>query len=140
VNYAGVLLILFGITLLVLEVKVASYGLLSAGGIISLLLGSMILIDSPVPELRVSLSVILPVVAGLAAILIFLVRLGVASQLRRPATGAEGMVGTVGVVKAPSRRRPPGASRPTVRSGRPPPTRSSPRARTWRSWRSRGCG
>jgi len=101
VNYAGVLLILFGITLLVLEVKVASYGLLSAGGIISLLLGSMILIDSPVPELRVSLSLILPVVGGLAAILIFLVRLGVASQMRRPATGAEGMVGGTGVVKEP---------------------------------------
>ena len=93
VNYAGVLLILFGIALLVLEIKVTSYGLLSAGGIVSLLLGSMILMDTTAPELKVSLSVILPVVGGIAAVLIFLVRLAVASQLRRPATGAAGMVG-----------------------------------------------
>jgi membrane-bound serine protease (ClpP class) len=97
VNYAGVLLILFGILLFVLELKVASYGLLSAGGIISLLLGSMILMDTTVPELRVSLTVILPVVASMAAILIFLVRLAVTSQLRRPVTGDAGMLGETGV-------------------------------------------
>jgi membrane-bound serine protease (ClpP class) len=97
VNYAGVLLILFGILLFVLELKVASYGLLSAGGVISLLLGSMILMDTTVPELRVSLTVILPVVAGMGAILVFLVRLAVASQLRRPVTGEAGMVGEIGV-------------------------------------------
>jgi len=97
VNYAGVLLILFGIALLVLEIKVTSYGILSVGGVISLLLGSMILIDASVPELRVSLSVILPVVAGITAILVFLVRLAVASQLRKPATGAAGMIGEAGV-------------------------------------------
>jgi len=97
VNYAGVLLILFGILLFVLELKVASYGLLSAGGIISLLLGSMILMDTTVPELKVSLTVILPVVAAIAAIMIFLVRLAVASQLQRSVTGEAGMVGEIGV-------------------------------------------
>ena len=97
VNYAGVLLILFGILLFVLELKVASYGLLSAGGIISLLLGSMILMDTTAPELRVSLAVILPVVAAMAAILVFLVRLAVASQRRRPVTGESGMIGETGV-------------------------------------------
>ncbi len=75
----------------------ASYGLLSAGGIISLLLGSMILMDTTMPELRVSLAVILPVVAAMAAILIFLVRLAIASQLRRSVTGEAGMVGEPGV-------------------------------------------
>jgi membrane-bound serine protease (ClpP class) len=104
VNYAGVLLILFGIGLLVLEVKVTSYGLLSVGGVVSLLLGSMILMDTTVPELKVSLLVILPVVAGVAAILVFLVRLAIASQLRRPTTGEAGMAGergvTVGVIEA----------------------------------------
>ena len=64
VNYAGVLLILFGLVLLVLEIKVASFGLLGAGGVVSLLLGSMILIDAPTPELRVSLGLIIPVVVG----------------------------------------------------------------------------
>jgi membrane-bound serine protease (ClpP class) len=93
VNYAGVLLILFGLVLLVLEIKVASYGLLGTGGVVSLLLGSMILIDSPAPELRVSLSLILPVVIGLSAILLFLVRLAVQAQRRRAVTGTAGMIG-----------------------------------------------
>ncbi len=98
VNYAGLLLILFGIALLVLEVKVTSYGLLSAGGILSLLFGSMILVDSSAPELQVSLRVIAPVVLGLSAILIFLVRLAVVSQRRRSVTGKSGMVDETGVV------------------------------------------
>ena len=101
VNYAGVLLILFGLTLLVLEIKVTSFGLLGAGGVVSLLLGSMILIDAPAPELRVSLGLILPVVAGLSAILLFLVRLAVISQRRPSVTGASGMVGAAGVALTP---------------------------------------
>jgi membrane-bound serine protease (ClpP class) len=92
VNYAGLLLILFGMALLVLEIKVTSYGVLSVGGVISLLFGSMILMDSSAPELRVSLNVIIPVVIGVSAVLIFLVRLAVASQRRRSVTGASGMM------------------------------------------------
>jgi membrane-bound serine protease (ClpP class) len=98
VNYAGVLLIVFGLALLVLEIKVSSYGVLGVGGVLSLLLGSMILIDSPAPELQVSLRLILPVVLGMSAILLFLVRLAVLSQRRRSVTGASGMVGERGTV------------------------------------------
>ncbi len=98
VNYAGVLLIVFGLGLLVLEIKVTSYGVLGFGGVLSLLLGSMILIDSPAPELQVSLSLILPMVLGMSAILLFLVRLAVASQRRRSVTGPGGMVGEPGTV------------------------------------------
>jgi membrane-bound serine protease (ClpP class) len=98
VNYAGVLLILFGIALLVLEVKVTSHGVLSVGGIASLLFGSLILMDSDAPELAVSLSVILPVVAALSTILIVLVRLGIAAQRRQPITGMAGMIGEPGRV------------------------------------------
>jgi membrane-bound serine protease (ClpP class) len=101
VNYAGVLLILFGLVLLVLEIKVASFGLLGAGGVVSLLLGSMILIDAPTPELRVSLGLIIPVVVALSAILLFLVRLAVLSQRRPSVTGASGMVGASGVALTP---------------------------------------
>ena len=97
VNYAGLLLILFGVALFVLEIKVTSYGVLSAGGIISLLFGSMILMDSSAPELQVSLNVIIPVVLGVSAVLIFLVRLAVASQRRRSVTGPSGMIDGEGV-------------------------------------------
>ena len=97
VNYAGLLLILFGVALFVLELKVTSYGVLSAGGVISLLFGSMILMDSSAPELQVSLNVIIPVVVGVSAVLIFLVRLAVASQRRRSVTGPSGMIDGGGV-------------------------------------------
>jgi membrane-bound serine protease (ClpP class) len=93
INYAGILLILFGVALLILEVKVTSHGVLSVGGIASLFFGSMMLMDSKAPELQVSLSVILPVVLGLSAILVLLVRLGLAAQQRRATTGDAGMLG-----------------------------------------------
>ncbi len=98
VNYAGLLLILFGIALFVLELKVPSYGLLSVGGLVSLFFGSLILMNSSAPELQVSLQVIIPVVIALAVILSFLVRLAIRSQQLRPTTGAAGMLGEAGVV------------------------------------------
>ena len=98
INYAGVLLILFGIALLLLEIKVTSHGVLGIGGIASLLFGSLMLFDSDAPEMRVSLSLLLPVVAGLTVVLVGLVRLGLAAQRTRPTTGEEGMVGESGRV------------------------------------------
>src|SRR3954467_7100492 len=98
VSYAGVLLILFGLALLVLEVKVASFGVLAVGGIVSLLFGSMMLIDSPLPELQVGLRLIIPVTLGIACVLLFLVRLGVESQRTAPVTGSSGMVGELAQV------------------------------------------
>ena len=96
VNFAGVVLILFGMVLLVLELKVTSYGLLTAGGLASLIFGSMILVDSPLPELQVSLRFVLPIVLGFAGISAFLVRLAVASQRLRPVTGVAAMIGEPG--------------------------------------------
>jgi len=96
VNYAGVLLILFGLFLLVLEIKVTSYGVLAVGGITSLVLGSLILVDAPSPELRISLELIVPVVLAISGITLFLVRLAIQSQRRKPVTGAAGMIGAAG--------------------------------------------
>ena len=96
VSYAGVLLILFGLGLLVLEVKVTSYGLLGVGGVLSLLLGSMMLIDSPLPELQIGLRLIIPVTLGIAGILLFLVTLAVNAQRTRPVTGVSAMLDEMG--------------------------------------------
>jgi membrane-bound serine protease (ClpP class) len=101
VNYAGLLLILVGLLLLGLEIKVTSYGLLTAGGLISLIFGSMILMDSPRPELQLSLRVVLPVAFAFAGIAIVLVRLGVAVQHQRVVTGTAGMIGLVGHTLTP---------------------------------------
>ena len=95
-NYAGLLLMLFGLSLLVLEVKIASYGLLTAGGLASLTFGSMILMNSSEPELQLSLRLVLPVVVGVGGIAVFLARMAVASQRRRPVTGVAAMIGQAG--------------------------------------------
>lgn len=96
VSYAGVALIALGILLLILELKVTSFGLLAIGGIISLTLGSMMLIDSPLPELQIGLRFILPITIATAAVILFLVRLAVQAQRTPPVTGAPGMIGETG--------------------------------------------
>lgn len=101
VNFAGVALILFGIILLILEVKVTSYGLLGAGGVLSLLLGSIMLVDSPLPELQVGLRLIVPMTLAISGILVFLVRLAVQAQRTRPVTGDVGMIGELGRALSP---------------------------------------
>jgi membrane-bound serine protease (ClpP class) len=96
VNWAGVLLVVLAIGLFVAEVKVASYGLLTVGGIVAMILGAMMLVDSPLPELRVHLWTLLPVVLAFAAFAIALVRLVLQAQRRRALTGAEGLAGVRG--------------------------------------------
>jgi membrane-bound serine protease (ClpP class) len=96
VSYAGLLLMLFGLLLLVLEIKVTSFGLLTIGGVTSLIFGSMMLFDSTAPELRLSLGVVAPVVLGFTGIAVFLVRLGLAAQRRPAVTGREGMLKETG--------------------------------------------
>jgi len=97
VSYVGVLLILFGLVLLVLEVKVTSFGLLAVGGVLSLFFGSILLMDSPLPELQVGLRLIIPVTLTLSGIMIFLVQLAVKAQRSQPITGEAGMLGSVGL-------------------------------------------
>jgi membrane-bound serine protease (ClpP class) len=96
VNWAGVLLILLAIGLFVAEVKVTSYGLLTVGGLVAMILGAMMLVDSPLPELRVDPWKLFPVILAFAAFTIALVRLVIQAQRRQPQTGAEGLVGRHG--------------------------------------------
>jgi membrane-bound serine protease (ClpP class) len=93
VNWAGVLLVVLAVFLFAAEVKVASHGLLTVGGITAMILGAMMLVDAPAPEMRVPLRILLPAAAVMAAGTILLVRLVVAAQRRRPVTGSEGLVG-----------------------------------------------
>ncbi len=100
VNYVGVLLILLGIAFFVLEVKVASYGLLTTAGLVSFVLGSLMLIRSPFPAMRVGLAVVLPTAVAVACIVIFLLSRVLRSHRERPLTGAEGLVGQIADVVA----------------------------------------
>lgn len=97
VNYAGVLLIILAVILFIAEIKVVSHGVLTIGGIISLILGSLILYESPDPALRVSLSVMIPAIAVISLFFVAVITLALKAQLRRPVTGREGMIGKTGV-------------------------------------------
>ena len=95
VNMAGVLLVIFGLVLLVLELTVPSFGALGVGGAVSLVIGSIMLTDT-VPGVRVGLSLIAPVALGLAALFLFLGRLALNAQRQPAVTGASALVGQIG--------------------------------------------
>jgi membrane-bound serine protease (ClpP class) len=96
VNWAGTLLIAVGIGLLVAEAFVTSYGLLTVGGLVSFVLGSWMLIDTPIPELRISLAMIVPAAIVLAAASIFLASRAWRARGAKPQSGVEAMVGELG--------------------------------------------
>ncbi|HOK26644.1 MAG TPA: nodulation protein NfeD [Bacteroidales bacterium] len=98
VNYAGLALILFAIILFIIEIKVVSYGLLTVGGIISLILGSIMLINvkSGLEVIRISWQVILVITGLTVAFFLVAIGFGIKAQTRKPVTGIEGMTGETG--------------------------------------------
>ena len=100
INVVGLLLVLLGIVFFILEIKVVSYGILTTGGVISLVVGGLMMYkEYPVPEMRISLGVLLPIAIAFAGILIFLLTLA-AKALRNPVvTGKEAIVGQLGQVR-----------------------------------------
>jgi len=98
-NYAGLALIFLAFILFALEIKVVSHGVLTIGGVVSMLIGSLMLIDSSEPYMRISLTVILAVVGTTAAFFVFAVGFAIKAQKRKPTTGEIGLVGQVGTVK-----------------------------------------
>ena len=96
VNYAGILFIVLAIVLFLAEIKVTSYGLLSIGGTICLLLGSLMLFDSTSPYLRPSLGVLMTTIIITAGFFITVATLAFRAYIRRPASGSEGMIGLEG--------------------------------------------
>jgi len=101
INFAGLALILFAIILFIAEIKVVSHGLLAVGGVISLFLGSLMLIESPTDYMRISLSVIIPAVLVSAAFFIFAVTMAIKARITKPTTGMEGLLGETGVAVTP---------------------------------------
>jgi membrane-bound serine protease (ClpP class) len=99
INYSGIALILFAVILFLLEIKVPSYGILSIGGVISLVLGGLFLVDSPVPYLQVSKSVIAAVAIVAAAFFLFVIRYVVKAHRKQVSTGHRGLIGQVAEVR-----------------------------------------
>ena len=100
INYAGLALIILAAILFIAEVKIVSHGLLTVGGVISLFLGGLMLIDTVDPSLRISKSVLISV-AAFVGIAVFLASwLVIKAYKHRPFTGNEGMIGRIGEVRS----------------------------------------
>jgi membrane-bound serine protease (ClpP class) len=100
VNFAGVLLILLALALFILEAKFTSHGVLAIGGIISMMLGAMFLIRSPLTSGGVSLGVALAATLPFALITVFLMRLVLSSRTWKSTTGREELIGEEGIAIA----------------------------------------
>lgn len=99
VNYAGALLVILGVVFLLLEISVTSYGLLALGGLAAMTLGGLLLIKSEEPFMQVSLSFLLPTVMTIGALVGVVTWMVIKSGHRRPVTGAEAMIGSIGIAK-----------------------------------------
>jgi len=99
INYAGLALMALALILFLMEIKIVSHGLLTIGGVVSMLMGSLMLIDSTDPAAQISLGVILAVVGTTAAFFIFAIGLALKARHARPTTGAEGLIGQIATVK-----------------------------------------
>ncbi len=99
VSWAGAALILLAIVLFVLEGTVTSHGVLAVGGIVAMIVGGLMLVQGPIPQLRIHLATTVAAALPLAVITVFLVRLVYLSHRRKSVSGEEGMIGEVGVAK-----------------------------------------
>ncbi len=99
VDYTGLALIGLAIVLFILEIKITSYGLLSLGGVVAMVLGSLMLFDTMEPAMRVSIQVIVLMVVLTALFFLFAVGLGLKAQQRRVTTGGEGLMGERGTAR-----------------------------------------
>jgi membrane-bound serine protease (ClpP class) len=99
VNYAGFLLIILALVFFILEMKIASYGLLSIAGIASLLLGSLMLFEDSGSGRELSWGVLIPTMVVVSGFFVFISGLVFKSHMSKPKTGISGLVGEIGVVK-----------------------------------------
>jgi membrane-bound serine protease (ClpP class) len=98
ISTIGILLLLLSAAMFILEIKVVSYGMLTVAGVICLVIGSVMLIDGPIPELRVPLGLVVPLSVAIGLTVALVLRLAIKAQLARVATGMEGLLGELGRV------------------------------------------
>lgn len=102
IRFAGVLFILLALTLFLLEIKIASHGILGGGGVLSLFFGSLMLVnDSEFPYKGISLSVIIPTVIVFTVFFFLAAYFSVRAHKKKVTTGDKGIVGETGVARSP---------------------------------------
>jgi membrane-bound serine protease (ClpP class) len=97
INWLGAALLILAMTFFVLEAKFNSHGVLGVGGAVAMVLGAVMLINSPLPEMRVHLSTAIGLAVPFSFITVFLVTLAVRARANKVITGREGMIGEIGV-------------------------------------------
>ncbi len=117
VRFAAVVLILASFALFALEAKFAAHGVLAIGGMVTMILGGLLLVDAPIPEMRVHLLTALAVSIPLGVITVFLMSIALKARANKVVTGAQGLVGEIGVAQTPL----------------------SPQRKGLRPWRDLGC-
>jgi membrane-bound serine protease (ClpP class) len=98
-RYAAFALIIAAFALFALEAKFTSYGVLGSGGVFCMVLGALLLVDGPIPEMRVHLATALAISVPIGLIAVFLMTLVLRSRKQRVVTGVEAMVGEIGVAR-----------------------------------------
>jgi membrane-bound serine protease (ClpP class) len=98
-RFAAITLILAAFVLFALEAKFATHGVLGIGGIVALTLGGLLLVDGPIPELRVHLLTALGVSVPLGVITVFLMNLAIRARRNKVATGSQGLIGETGIAQ-----------------------------------------
>ncbi len=101
INWLGAALLLLAFTLFILEAKFATHGILGIGGTVSMILGAVMLINSPVPEMRIHLSTAIAVALPFSLITMLLLSLVVRARRNKVVTGQEGMIGEIGTAVTP---------------------------------------
>ncbi len=101
INWLGAALLLLAFALFILEAKFATHGILGAGGALSMVLGAVMLIDSPVPEMRVHLSTAIALALPFSLITMLLLSLVLRARRNKVVTGPEGMLGEIGTALTP---------------------------------------
>ena len=99
VRFAAVVLILSSFALFALEAKVAAHGVLAIGGIVTMVLGALLLVDAPIPEMRVHLLTALAVSIPLGLVTVFLMSIALKVRANKVVTGAQGLVGEIGTAQ-----------------------------------------
>jgi membrane-bound serine protease (ClpP class) len=101
INWLGAALLLLAFALFILEAKFATHGILGAGGALSMVLGAVMLIDSPVPEMRIHLSTAVALALPFSLITMGLLSLVLRARHNKVVTGSEGMIGEIGTAVTP---------------------------------------
>ena len=100
-RFAGIAMIMAAVVLFILEAKLATHGILGITGVVMMTLGALLLVDSPIPEMRVHLATALAVSIPFGAITIFLLTIAIRARQNKVATGAQGLIGLIGIAQTP---------------------------------------